>query len=67
MDRVLYLAGGRFRVGKPAEVMTTEVLCGLYGSRVEVIRANGRMIVVGLPEGVTHHHEDAHSVAGEVG
>lgn len=67
VDRVLYLAGGRFRVGKPAEVMTTEVLSGLYGSRVEVIRANGRMIVVGLPEGATHHHEDAHSVAGEVG
>jgi zinc/manganese transport system ATP-binding protein len=67
VDRVLYLAGGRFRVGTPAEVMTTEVLSGLYGSRVEVIRANGRMIVVGLPEGATHHHEDAHSVAGEVG
>jgi zinc/manganese transport system ATP-binding protein len=43
------------------------VLSGLYGSRVEVIRANGRLIVVGLPEGATHHHEDAHSVAGEVG
>ena len=26
VDRVLYLAGGRFRVGTPEEVMTTEVL-----------------------------------------
>jgi zinc/manganese transport system ATP-binding protein len=67
VDRVLYLAGGRFRVGTPSEVMTTEVLSELYGSRVEVIHANGRMIVVGLPAAATHHHEDAHSVAEEVG
>ena len=67
VDRVLYLAGGRFRVGTPAEVMTTEVLSDLYGSHVEVIQANGRLIVVGLPDATTHHHEDAHAVAGEVG
>ncbi|WP_282381755.1 metal ABC transporter ATP-binding protein [Arthrobacter sp. AL12] len=67
VDRVLYLAGGRFRVGPPEEVMTTEVLSDLYGSHVEVINANGRLIVVGLPDGATHHHEDAHAVAGEVG
>lgn len=67
VDRVLYLAGGRFRVGTPEEVMTTEVLSDLYGSHVEVIRANGRLIVVGLPDATTHHHEDAHAVAGEVG
>ena len=67
VDRVLYLAGGRFRVGTPAEVMTTEVLSDLYDSHVEVIQANGRLIVVGLPDAATHHHEDAHSVAGEVG
>ena len=67
VDRVLYLAGGRFRVGPPEEVMTTEVLSDLYGSHVEVINANGRLIVVGLPDATTHHHEDAHAVAGEVG
>jgi len=67
VDRVLYLAGGRFRLGTPEEVMTTEVLSDLYGSRVEVIHANGRMIVVGLPDATTHHHEDAHAIAGEVG
>jgi len=67
VDRVLYLAGGRFQVGTPAEVMTTEVLSKLYGSRVEVVHANGRMIVAGIPEAATHHHEDAHAVAGEVG
>lgn len=67
VDRALYLAGGRFRVGPPEEVMTTEVLSDLYGSHVEVIHANGRLIVVGLPDAATHHHEDAHAVAGEVG
>jgi zinc/manganese transport system ATP-binding protein len=67
VDRVLYLAGGRFRVGTPEEVMTTEVLSDLYGSHVEVVHANGRMIVVGLPDATTHHHEDAHAVAEEVG
>lgn len=66
VDRVLYLAGGRFRVGTPEDVMTTEVLSDLYGSHVEVIRANGRLVVVGLPDATTHHHAEPHALAGEV-
>jgi len=66
VDRVLYLAGGRFRVGTPGEVMTTEVLSDLYGTHVEVIHANGRIVVVGLPDATTHHHADVHATAGEV-
>ncbi|MCA4132209.1 metal ABC transporter ATP-binding protein [Arthrobacter sp. M4] len=65
VDRVLYLAGGRFRVGTPEEVMTTEVLSELYESHVEVIRSNGRFVVVGLPDATTHFHDDAHTPAGE--
>jgi zinc/manganese transport system ATP-binding protein len=65
VDRVLYLAGGRFRVGTPEEVMTTEVLSDLYGSNVEVIHANGRIVVVGLPDATTHHHSHAEALAGE--
>ena len=61
VDRVLYLAGGRFRVGTPEEVMTTEVLSELYNSRVEVIRTNGRIVVVGLPDATTHYHDDAYA------
>jgi zinc/manganese transport system ATP-binding protein len=60
VDRVLYLADGRFRVGAPSEVMTTEVLSSLYGSRVEVSRVNGRIVVVGLPDATTHHHDEPH-------
>lgn len=60
VDRILYLADGRFRVGTPEEVMTTEVLSELYGSAVEVSRVNGRIVVVGLPDATTHTHQAAH-------
>lgn len=60
VDRVLYLAGGRFHIGTPREVMTGEVLSELYGSPIEVFRSNGRIVVVGIPDAVAHHHgEDA--------
>jgi zinc/manganese transport system ATP-binding protein len=62
VDRVLYLAGGRFRIGSVAEVMTTEVLSELYSAPVEVLRVGGRIIVIGIPEvnDLDHHdHLDA--------
>lgn len=59
VDRVLYLAGGGFRIGTPDEVLRSEVLSELYGSRVDVIRTHGRVIVVGTPDH-THVHEDEH-------
>ncbi len=60
VDRVLYIVGGHFLVGTPAEVMTTESLSRLYGSPVEVVRVGGRLVVVGgEAECVDHHvHED---------
>ncbi len=58
VDRVLYLAGGKFRVGAPEEVMTTEVLSDLYGTHVEVLQVNDRIVVVGLPDATTHTHSD---------
>lgn len=58
VDRVLYLAGGRFTIGTPAQVMRTEVLSELYGTHVEVLNMNGRLIVVGRPDTVV----DGHSV-----
>ncbi|MFD7154138.1 metal ABC transporter ATP-binding protein [Kribbella sp. NPDC059898] len=50
VDRVLYIANQRFRIGTPDEVLTTEVLSELYDARVEVIRHNGRILVAGIPE-----------------
>jgi zinc/manganese transport system ATP-binding protein len=62
VDRVLYLAGGRFRIGSPDEVLRSEVLSEMYDTPVEVLRRNGRILVVGLPDGEgvddAHHHED---------
>ncbi len=50
VDRVLYLADGRFRIGSVDEVMTSASLSALYGSPVEVIRSRGRILVAGVPE-----------------
>ena len=36
VDRVLYLVDGRFRIGTPDEVMTSEVLSELYRTDVDV-------------------------------
>ncbi|MGG5171680.1 metal ABC transporter ATP-binding protein [Pseudarthrobacter sp. J1738] len=58
VDRVLYLAGGDFRIGPPEEVMTTSVLSELYGSHVEAIHSNGRIVVVGIPDGPHHEEEE---------
>ena len=46
VDRVLYLVGGRFAVGSPAEILTRERLSSLYGAEVDVVRAGGRVVVV---------------------
>ena len=47
IDKVLYLANGRSALGRPEEVITSEVLSRLYGSRVDVVSAHGRRFVVG--------------------
>lgn len=60
VDRVLYLAGGRFRIGTPDEVLRTEVLSELYSSPVDVIRANGRIVIAGAPD-ESHAHDHGHS------
>jgi zinc/manganese transport system ATP-binding protein len=50
VDRVLYLVDGRWAVGTPDEVMTTESLSRLYGTEIDVLRSRGRIIVVGASE-----------------
>jgi zinc/manganese transport system ATP-binding protein len=46
MDRIVYLAAGRAASGPTSEVVTSEVLSGLYGHHVDVIRVHGRVLVV---------------------
>lgn len=63
VTRVLYLADGRFRIGTPDEVFRSEVLSELYGSPVEVLRAHGRIIVVGTDGELLHHADPSHDGA----
>lgn len=61
VDRVLYLAGGSYRIGSVSEVLRSEVLTELYGTPIEVLRVGERLVVVGTGEdphehGRVHHH-----------
>jgi len=56
VDRVLYIANNRFRIGTPDEVLTSPVLSELFDAPVEVIRHNGRILVVGVPDHEPYHH-----------
>ena len=47
IDRVLYIANRHAVMGSPEEVVTGETLSALYGSKVEVVRAAGRIFVAG--------------------
>ncbi|MGF2949615.1 metal ABC transporter ATP-binding protein [Microbacterium alcoholitolerans] len=60
VDRILYIAGGRFVLGTPDEVLQTRVLTELYGTPVFVLRAGDRLVVVGVPDAEPHHDHDHH-------
>ncbi|MEV7083108.1 metal ABC transporter ATP-binding protein [Streptomyces sp. NPDC093516] len=66
-DRVLYLARGRHRVGTPDEVLTSASLSRLYGTRVDVVRVRGRVLVAGAPDETAappHHPGRPHETDG---
>jgi len=56
VDRILYLAGGRFSIGTPDEVLRSEVLSALYGTEIEVLRGGDRIFVAGAPDAGGHDH-----------
>jgi zinc/manganese transport system ATP-binding protein len=65
IDRVLYLVGGNWAIGRPEDVMTSERLTELYGVPIDVLRVRDRIVVVGAPDaghgdagGGHHHHLD---------
>jgi zinc/manganese transport system ATP-binding protein len=61
MDQVLYLAHGRAAVGPADKVVRSDVLTELYGYAVEVLRVQGRVVVVtgeseaAVPTEAPHH------------
>lgn len=61
VDRVLYIANGRWVIDKPERVLKSKTLTQLYGSPVEVLEVQGRLIVIGTDEAAqpaAPHHED---------
>lgn len=56
VDRVLYLASGRYSIGTPDEVLQSSVLSELYGTEIDVVRNQGRVVVLGAHD--HDHHED---------
>ena len=47
VDRVLYLVGGRFRIGTVEEVMTSATLSELYRADIDVVKVGDRYVVLG--------------------
>jgi zinc/manganese transport system ATP-binding protein len=65
VDRVLYLVGGRWAVGTPRDVLTSEKLSELFGADIDVLEVRGRIVVLGYgeseptePGGQHHHHHE---------
>ncbi|MGC8465699.1 MAG: metal ABC transporter ATP-binding protein [Acidimicrobiales bacterium] len=58
VDQVIYLAESKLASGPTEEVVTTSSLSALYGHHVEVIRVNGRVVVVPGRDSPSHHDDD---------
>lgn len=62
VDKILYLANGKWVLDTPDKVLRSETLSNLYGTQVEVVRLKGRVIVVGAEGSAlddnAHHHEE---------
>jgi len=63
LDRVLYLGNGRAALGTVEEVVTAPVLSQLYGADIDVVRADGHILVLSRGRNVEHSdhmHDDGH-------
>ena len=59
VDRVLYIANGKWVIDTPSKVLQSSILSKLYGSPVDVIKHHGRLLVIGADE-AAHTAEGAH-------
>lgn len=62
VDRVLYLADGKHRLGTVDEILNSQTLSGLFGGPVEVVHVGGQVFVVGTPD---PHHDPGASTRHE--
>jgi zinc/manganese transport system ATP-binding protein len=62
LDRVLYLGNGRAALGTIDEVVTAPVLSQLYGTDINVVRADGQIFVLSRGRSMEHsdHAHDGH-------
>ncbi len=63
LDRVLYLGNGQAVLGTVEEVITAPVLSRLYGTEIQVVRADGHIFVMSRGrevEAADHLHDDDH-------
>jgi zinc/manganese transport system ATP-binding protein len=63
LDRVLYLGSGQAALGTVEEVITAPVLSRLFGTDIEVVRAQGHIFVMSRGrdvEHVAHRHNHDH-------
>ncbi len=60
VDRVLYIVDGKWKVGTPGTILTSQTLSELYGAPVEVLRVGGRVVVVSdnVPAEPHHMHSE---------
>lgn len=60
VDRILYLANGKWIIDTPGHVLRSKTLSDLYGTAVEVLRVRDRVLVVGTEDSVMNtpgaHH-----------
>ena len=67
VDRILYLVRGRWAIGTPDEILTTERLSDLYGIEVDVVKVRDRYLVVSAEDelptepGAHAHHDHDHA------
>jgi zinc/manganese transport system ATP-binding protein len=63
LDRVLYLGNGHAALGTVGEVVTAPVLSKLYGTPIDVVRADGHIFVLSRGRDVERHdhlHDHGH-------
>jgi len=55
VDRILYLANGRWVIDTPDVVLQSKTLSGLYGTEIEVLKVKNRVLVLGAEDVEINH------------